>query len=658
MPQRTFKTNRPCYINLSGGAILEGRQWDVYASLPTPLDETTQADTYRTANTAKVKSVDVFYIRLATSTRFGAPVPYVYPAGSHDCTQIPPVPHQTFVEERGTDGRTRMGDPLAGAYNWPRMGTVESEDCLFAMFCRPSGETNRPGLMHIHGGAWNVNSILGPQHSPEVLAAHKGLGVLIPAYRLSSFGHFPYSTVEVAGDPSVAYLDILNALEWFHSNAAALGVDATKIGISGTSAGGAAVQLLLTDDDAQPYFSAAWIGSGGGTGNYPDAGFYASFTARRAGALRALAPALTSDHPDYRTVQDAIDAQGLTWALQNAARAEHVQAFSDIGPTVTAASVAQALAGTGDLVASTRDASINIYPFRRGSYANAIEAAKDGKFRKPFVSLYAECEALNLLGANYTALRTALLALPTATLDEWAQRLGCANYAAWLAMDWQPVGGLEALSSAQFKTSVDPLAVDCENRRVLYTHAVFGYAAWRVARAAIEEASATSWLVVNNFSANSIWAGHSQEVSLMFGQVEWVVAGLQNFPDATPPGQYVNNRMDGLYASEIMMQMLAALCATGSPTGAYSYEGFDLFDSNPPADGGSLSLAGVTAYTLAQPGHANVFGKYADPLDNLNAGTFVEGSIELGLDRQRDAKITYNAYMNAAMLEYLEQLEP
>ncbi|MGA0542786.1 hypothetical protein, partial [Neotabrizicola sp. VNH66] len=182
------------------------------------------------------------------------------------------------------------------------------------------------------------------------------------------------------------------------------------------------------------------------------------------------------------------------------------------------------------------------------------------------------------------------------------------------------------------------------------------YPAWRIARAAAETGSAPAWLVVNNFSANSIWAGHSMEVALMFGNTEWIVGGVQAFPTAVPPGPYANQRLDGLYASEIMMQMVAALAATGDPGGAYHYAGFEPFAGNPPADGGSLTVA-PQPYSLAQPGHANILGKYFNNLDNLNAGTFHSGTGTLDLASQRDARLHYAAYMDAAMLDYLARLE-
>lgn len=657
MPQRIHNTGIPCSLNIGGGVILQGSRWSVQPPHVSPSDGSSQAAIYRAVIIGQLKHVEVYYIKIGEAVRFAAPVPYAYAAGTHDCTAPPTVPWQTAMEGLDTNGRPDMGLIDVGTYNWRSFDSHMSEDSLYMLLVRPVGASNAPGVCGYHGGANVINSILGPQHQPHTLAAHKGMVCSFGAYRLSTFGHLPYSAFAVAGEPSVAYLDQKLSLQWMNTNAAALGLDLAKLMISGTSAGGAAVLQLLADDSAQSLFARAWVGSGGGTGNYPGPTYYNDRANRAAYVTEALAPILSSNDPAYRTIADMSGTTAQD--MQQGLRPEHILGFSDVARIVTPASVKAAIEGTGDLVAITRSEPENVYPFKRTIYANAIEASKAGKIRKPTVIMYAECEALNLMGSDYVSIRTSLLALSTATLNGWSQRLGYATYAAWKAGVWQPVGGLEALSSAQYKTSVDPLAVDCENRRVLYTHAVFGYPAWRMARAATETASATVWLLLNNFSANSTWAGHSQEVPLLFGNPSWVVAGLADFPSATPPGVYANNRMDGLYASGIMMQMFAAVAATGNPEGAYSYAGFDLFTGNPPADGGSLSLASLTPYTLAQPGHHNILGKWFDPIDNLNAGTFgMGGSIAAGLDIQRDARLHYQPYMDTAYAEYLNLLEP
>lgn len=668
MAQNIFPTNRPCFLDLGDGVILEGREADVTPVLPTPLDLTAQAETYRSANIGKTLAVETYFIRFGTAERFGAPTLYDYGPGTHNCYDVPGVPYQTYVEELGHDGRPDQGKPFVGAYDWPGLGTREAEDCLFLSLTRPVGGSDLFSVCHYHGGAWTVNSILGPQHATAYFSAHKGLAAFIAGYRLSTFGHFPHPDVSVPGEPSVAYLDQRLALEWIDTHRAALGLAVRTPAVTGTSAGGAAVHLLMEDDDAQALFSAGWSDSGGGTGNYmgPDAwGLGYNWRVKTYEiSLRGMSSVMASMNPlTYRTVADALEDQGFAWSVKNAVRPEHIQCLADMGAIVTAQSVWQRVYGTGDVQPGYRANSENVYPFQRSIYPNAIAAAKDGRYRKPFIASYAECEALNILGSDYTTLRDALRAVPEATLNEWAQRLGYASYSAWLLAPWQPSGpsypyGLESLSSAQFKRSIDPLAAGLEPRRVLYTHAVFGYAAWRISRAMAELEVAPSWLLVNNFSPNSIWAPHSMLIALLFGNPTWAVGGVQNFPSAVPPGYYANLRMDAIYVSEILMQMLAAFAATGDPAGAYSYEGFDLFDGNPPADGGSLSLSSLTPYTLADPGHANILGKYFDPLNNLNAGTFITGTGTLDLASQRDAHLSYGAFMDAAMLDYLSKLEP
>lgn len=664
MPRNIVATNRPCFLDLGGGVILEGRQVDVSPSYVSPLDPTGQSSKYRDDDQGKVLSVDMFFIRYGEAERFGQPEMYDYGAGTHPAYLTPQVPYQTYADELGKDGRPDVYDPDVGSYDWIGMGTREGEDCLFMLFTRPTGGTDLPGLGWYHGGAWTVNSIIGQQHNPCFLSAHKGIGAAVMGYRLSTFGHHPLAEYLEDGEPSVAYLDQRLGLEFMDINAEALGLGARKPAIGGTSAGGATVQLFMEDDDAQALFSGVWCDSGGGSGVYmgPDSwqhGYvYLTESFRR--SVTGMSDVLSSMSPDYETVKEAIDDEGYAWALRHAARPEHIQALSDMGPEVTAQSIKNVLMGTGDLQMIERGASKNYYPMKRSQYDTAIAAARDGKYRKPFFILFAECEALNLEGGDYTTIRNALRAMSPEFLNGLAQRVGYATYEAWKAAAWQPKApeyplGLESLPSAQFKRSVDPWAADCENRRVLYTHAIFGLPAWITAKLAYDGGNTNVWRAVYNFSANSVWAGHSMATAAAFGMTNWLVGGVQNFPAADPPGYYSNLRMDAIYMSEVMMQALAAFCATGDPAGEYEYEGFDLFVDNPPADGGSLTHD-WPRYDPTKPGHVNVIGKYFDPLDNLNAGTFFAGTGTLDLNSQRDAHVTYAEYMNAAMLDYQSRI--
>lgn len=658
MPQYAFPTVNPVGAAI-GDAVLVGRQWNITPQFPSPQDTTTQAATYRAANVGKSLPAKVWLgVKYGQdpigALRFKPCQPYTYPAGTYDMSRPPVVPHQTFASELGADGRPGLFGRTVGAYNWPAMGTREGEDCLTLNIFAPVMDDLRPVVFMIHGGGWGVYHARGPQQDGSFYAAHKGQVVVTPEYRLSTFGHFPHPDIIADDEPSVAYTDIKEALRWTYNNIEKFGGDPNRICIAGTSAGGAAVQLLLEDDECQDWIFSYWIGSGGGGSRYLGPEFYTERTQNFERAIRAAAPFLSSLDPAFRTVQQAIDANGFVWAMQNAVRHEHVQAMADIGAIVTAASVNNVIAGTGNLVASRRDAHENFFPFKRSEWDSGIAAARGGRIRKPGVVLYAECEALNLIGNDYASLRSALNSLSTETLDSWAQRVGFATYADWLAAPWQPVGGWGALSTAQFKTT-DPLVTsETEGRRVLYTHAIFGYPAWRVARGATQNGQ-LAWLVVNNFSANSAWAGHSTEVQLMFGTVDWAVGFDANYPTATPPGDYANIRMDVLYMSEYMMTKLARLAATGNPNGSYTYSGFDLFAGNPPADGGNIASS-WTEYTTFLGGWHNNVGKYVDPINNLNAGTFdAEGNP--APNSQQWARSTFARYMHTVYIDYMTRLE-
>ena len=669
MPQRVTITDT--IVNSQGiapnGAVMAGRRWIVKPTLPSPNDLTTQAAAFIQSNKDKSANVAVWRnVKYGQDPvgdlRFKPARLYDYPSGTYDAQGPTPPPYQRYVDELGKDGRYNLGFPDVGVYDWIGSNTKETEGCLNLAIFAPEGLSNRPVCFHIHGGGWGVYHVEGPHQLGHYMAAHMGCVVVLVEYRLSTFGHFPHPAIIEDNEPSVAYTDIKKALEWVNTNIAAFGGDPTKVCVSGSSAGGAAGLLIMEDDEVQAWFNSAFIGSGGGLSPYPTESFYTPRMLIFEKAIISASPFLPSMHLDYPMVSHAIADRGFTWAIQHAVYPHHIQALADARDIPTTQSIMSAMEGTVDTLELESVPTDNVFPFKRNNYVNAIEAAKDGKFRKPFVSLFAECEAVNLLGEDYVSIRDALLNMSEDTLNNLAQRLGYIDYDQWKNGNWMPNNGLDSLTSAQFQTNYDAEAIDCENRRVLYTHAVFGYPAWRIARGAAETASASAYLMVNNFSANSIWAGHSQEVPLIMGNIEWIVSGKKEFPNAVVPGGYVNNHMDGIYVSELMMNIYAKLAATGDPNGAYSYNGFDLFsDTNTHPDlviGGSFTATPV-AFSVVDQGKANIIGKTTgDPIDNLNAGTFVNSDIEQGLDLTRDAKMTYDVYMSAAFEEYLSLLEP
>jgi triacylglycerol lipase len=97
----------------------------------------------------------------------------------------------------------------------------------------------RPAILHIHGGGYVLGAADGNLATDSVYAAQLGAIVVSPDYRLAPETAHP-GPVE----------DCYAALAWIHREADALGVDPTRIVVSGESAGGglAAATVLLARD--------------------------------------------------------------------------------------------------------------------------------------------------------------------------------------------------------------------------------------------------------------------------------------------------------------------------------------------------------------------------------------------------------------------------
>ena len=104
---------------------------------------------------------------------------------------------------------------------------------------RPTADTGGPVLIYLHGGGL----VMGSNHSFEplarALASESGSTVVAVDYRLAP-----------ECPPPAQFDDAYAATEWVAHNAAALGVDATRLAVVGDSAGGslaAAVALAARD---------------------------------------------------------------------------------------------------------------------------------------------------------------------------------------------------------------------------------------------------------------------------------------------------------------------------------------------------------------------------------------------------------------------------
>jgi para-nitrobenzyl esterase len=149
-----------------------------------------------------------------------------------------------------------------------------SEDCLTLNIWTPktSGQLpgKRPVMLWIHGGGFVNGSGTADLYDGTQLAKRDVVVVTIN-YRLGRFGSFahPLLTKEAAGKATANYgmMDMIASLEWTKRNIAAFGGDPNNITIFGESAGGMAVQKLMTIDSAKGLFHKAIVQSGAGREN-------------------------------------------------------------------------------------------------------------------------------------------------------------------------------------------------------------------------------------------------------------------------------------------------------------------------------------------------------------------------------------------------------
>ena len=101
------------------------------------------------------------------------------------------------------------------------------------------GATDRPALLHIHGGGMIMGSAKAMMAGPSAMAKALGIPVASVEYRLAPETPFP-------GPQEDCYA----ALTWLAGEAGTLGVDPTRLGVIGESAGGglaAAVAQMARD---------------------------------------------------------------------------------------------------------------------------------------------------------------------------------------------------------------------------------------------------------------------------------------------------------------------------------------------------------------------------------------------------------------------------
>ncbi len=161
----------------------------------------------------------------------------------------------------------------AAAFDDAPLTVKPSEDCLYLNVWRPasaSANAKLPVMVWIYGGGM-VSGGTSPAIYDGTAFAHDGVVFVSFNYRVGRFGYFafPELTKEDADHGllgNYGLMDQIAALKWIKANIAAFGGDPDNVTIFGESAGGMAVNTMLTSPLAEGLFNRAIIQSGGGRG--------------------------------------------------------------------------------------------------------------------------------------------------------------------------------------------------------------------------------------------------------------------------------------------------------------------------------------------------------------------------------------------------------
>jgi len=180
----------------------------------------------------------------------------------------PPAPPAPWTMPRSAQ---EFGPACPQAVLPPPVGVegATSEDCLTLNVWQPQeADPKLPVMVWIHGGGFVFGSGSQPMYAGAELA-RLGAVVVTLNYRLGALGFLSHPALsrEQAGGPLGNYglLDQIAALQWVQRNIASFGGDPGNVTIFGESAGGIAVQALMTSPLAAGLFHKAISQSGGGT---------------------------------------------------------------------------------------------------------------------------------------------------------------------------------------------------------------------------------------------------------------------------------------------------------------------------------------------------------------------------------------------------------
>ncbi|WP_028933770.1 alpha/beta hydrolase [Pseudonocardia spinosispora] len=161
---------------------------------------------------------------------------------------VPPFEEMTVEDARASaKGFAELqGDPVELASVVDRTIPGPAGDVPVRIYT-PEGDGPLPVIVYFHGGGWVIGDIEVSDKPCRQLAAAAGAVIVSVEYRLAPEHRYP-----------AAFEDCYAATAWVAGHADELGVDASKLAVSGDSAGGnlAAVVALAAHNQGGPAISA------------------------------------------------------------------------------------------------------------------------------------------------------------------------------------------------------------------------------------------------------------------------------------------------------------------------------------------------------------------------------------------------------------------
>jgi len=137
-----------------------------------------------------------------------------------------------------------------------------SEDCLFLNVIAPAGAADRPVMVWLHGGGYQMGNATTSAGDGAAFARDHDVVVVTINYRLGALGFLAVDGEAHSG--AFGLHDQIAALRWVRENIAEFGGDPNRVTVYGISAGAKSVANLLASPLAKGLFHQAASSSGGG----------------------------------------------------------------------------------------------------------------------------------------------------------------------------------------------------------------------------------------------------------------------------------------------------------------------------------------------------------------------------------------------------------